>query len=264
MNPANRDQHRPPVGEIKSGARPLVRFTRRLGLMLGLAVGPILAAAGDGAPLQFDRLDLNDGRQLKNVVVRSYDARTERLLVVADGKAMMVPLALVPAPYNQQLRSAPASGGSVSSVPEAPAQPGATSASSQPVPTGPAGKQRPAADTAQNPGKRRAKSSTSGSLSKEASLAQHQAAARARATKYFRYEFQIGSNSISVTALDFELGPTAPVPGWTGRCRTEGKAFIEYFDSKGRSFQRTTSIFEVTTEQKPGEALTVIDFTRKG
>jgi hypothetical protein len=96
-----------------------------------------------------------------------------------------------------------------------------------------------------------------------ASPTQHQFVARTRANRYYRYEHQIGSNSISVTALEFDLGTTLPVPGWPGRCRTEGKAFIEYFDSKGRSYQRTTSTFEILTEQKPGEEIKVVDFTRR-
>ena len=97
----------------------------------------------------------------------------------------------------------------------------------------------------------------------EAGLTQHQAAAQQRAQTYFQYEFQVGSNSIVVTSLSFELDVPKPVPGWTGRCFTSGKAFIEYFDSKGRSYQRTTSTFEVTTEQRPGEGLKAIDFSRK-
>lgn len=44
---------------------------------------------------------------------------------------------------------------------------------------------------------------------------------------------------------------------------TEGKAFIEYFDRKSRSYQRTTSTFEILTEQKPGEEIKVVDFTRR-
>ena len=73
----------------------------------------------------------------------------------------------------------------------------------------------------------------------------------------------MGSNSIIVQSVSLELSVPVSVPGWTGRFQTQGKAYIEYYDSKGRSFQRATSTFEVTTEQKPGEALQVVDFSRK-
>jgi hypothetical protein len=211
-------------------------------------------------PLNFARLDLLDGRKLKNVVVKSYDLKSERLLVIADGKAMMIPIASVPPPFNQQLKSAPASGASVSTISPAP----------RPIIS--AADQYHMEVTARVPQQapvrvappRRAERPRSGDpMLADATLAQHQAAAHGRAQRYFRYEFQIGSNSISVTSLDFEVGVPAAVPGWTGRYCTNGKAFIEYFDSKGRSYQRTTSTFEITTEQKPGEALTVIDFSRK-
>jgi hypothetical protein len=53
------------------------------------------------------------------------------------------------------------------------------------------------------------------------------------------------------------------VTGWTGRYRTEGKAYLEFFDSKGWSYSRATSRFEVLTEQKPDGALKVVDFLVK-
>ena len=53
-----------------------------------------------------------------------------------------------------------------------------------------------------------------------------------------------------------QFAARALVVGWK-------QAFLEYFDSKGRSYQRATSTFEVLTEQKPGEEIKVIDFSRK-
>ena len=237
---------------------------------------PDSARSADNVPLRFTQIDLTDGRQLKNVVVKSYDARTERLLIVADKTAMTIPIALLPPPFNEKLKAAPATGGSVStalSLPRPPAPPppsvGASDANAVAVPATPAPEVNVApepAPSAPRPAPRitpRPRRSSDSGEPAEASPTQHQFVARTRANRYYRYEHQVGSNSISVTALEFDLGTTVAVPGWPGRCRTEGKAFIEYFDSKGRSFQRTTSTFEVLTEQKPGEEIKVIDFTRK-
>ncbi len=230
--------------------------------------------SAESIPLRFNQIDLTDGRQLKNVVVRSYDAKTERLLIVADKTAMTIPIVLIPPPFNEKLKAAPATGASVSTAlalprPVPPSSPTEPDRSTVAVPTspapeiiaGPEASQPPSAPAPRSRPQPRRNVETGEPV--EASPTQHQFVARTRANRYYRYEHQVGSNSISVTALEFDLGTTTPVPGYAGRCRTEGKAFIEYFDSKGRSYQRTTSTFEVLTEQKPGEEIKVIDFSRK-
>jgi hypothetical protein len=255
-------------------------FARRPILLL--ACGVMLAAipgqmnSAEAVPLKFNQIDLTDGRQLKNVVVKSYDARTERLLIVADKTALTIPIALLPPPFNEKLKAAPAAGGSVSTALSLPRPPVASTpapaeaeATAVAVPTTPAPEVNVPGETpapVPQPAPRTNPRPRRGSDSGEpaaASPTQHQFVARSRANRYYRYEHQVGSNSISITSLEFDLGTTQPVPGWPGRCRTEGKAFIEYFDSKGRSYQRTTSTFEILTEQKPGEEIKVVDFTRK-
>ena len=255
-------------------------FARRT--ILFLACGVMLAAisqpmnSAEPVPLRFNQIDLTDGRQLKNVVVKSYDARTERLLIVADKTAMTIPIALLPPPFNEKLKAAPAAGGSVStalSLPKPPPSstpvPAEAAATAVAVPTTPAPEVNVPSEVpapVPQPAPRANSRPRRGSDSSEpagASPTQHQFVARSRANRYYRYEHQVGSSSISVTSLEFDLGTTLPVPGWSGRYRTEGKAFIEYFDSKGRSYQRTTSTFEILTEQKPGEEIKVVDFTRR-
>ncbi|MBZ5586652.1 MAG: hypothetical protein LAQ30_31590, partial [Acidobacteriia bacterium] len=59
------------------------------GLALLLLAVRALAPAAE-VPLRFDRIDLLDGRTLKNVVVKSYDATSDKLLLVADGTALLV------------------------------------------------------------------------------------------------------------------------------------------------------------------------------
>src|SRR5688500_13032555 len=133
-------------------------FARRTTLLL--ACGAMLAAisgrmnSAETVPLKFNQIDLTDGRQLKNVVVKSYDARTERVLIVADKTAMTIPIALLPPPFNEKLKAAPATGGSVSTtlaLPRPPAPSAATpteaEATAIAVPTTPAPEVNVAAET---------------------------------------------------------------------------------------------------------------------
>lgn len=220
---------------------------------MALSVSPVVLAAGadDDVPLSFTRLDLSDGRKLRNVVVKSYDAKSQKLLVIADGRAMTFPVALLPPPFNEQLKRAPASGGSVSTL-TLPPRPIATAADQytleRPMPIRPAhvtpSPARPVSAPIEDPTRL---------------VAKHEGAARNRAARYYTFEHPVGSSSVKVTLLDVEIESTKPVPGWEGRFETQGKAFLEYYDSKGRSFQRATSAFEIVTEQKSGESLQVVD-----
>jgi hypothetical protein len=229
------------------------------------------AHAAESVPLRFAELELTDGRQLTDVVVKSYDAKSEKLFVLAGKTALSLPIALFPPPLNEQLKAAPASRGAVSTVPGAARAPTSAQESepvavpSTPAPANPVAIEAPPPvpnPPAQRPVLRPKRSSDSAEPS-EPSPTRHQFVVRSKATRYYRYEHQIGSNSISITSLEFDLTPPRPVPGYPGRYQTDGKAFLEYYDSKGRSVQRATSTFEMITEAKPGEEIKVIDFVRK-
>ena len=268
--------------------------------MVIACVAPGIAARGEEVPLKFERIDLSDGRVLKNVVIKSYDAKTEKLLLIADGKAMTIPIALVPPPFDRHLKRAPASGSWVSSTPSAvrpiasaadqysldrsvvvprpPRQMAGAADQYQSEAPGPARSPKTKADLALESNRRNQAATSSAppvihvrpsvpqpapAALAGATIAQHAAAAQQRAKNYFRYEFPIGSGSIKVTVLDFEWSPPKAVPGWEGRFETQGKAYLEFFDSKGYSFQRATRSFEVVTEQKAREDMTVIDLRLK-
>ena len=90
------------------------------------------------------------------------------------------------------------------------------------------------------------------------------AVASAHVRRYYKYEYRPASSSVAVTDSDIEVDETEPVTGWTNRYRTTGKIYLEVYDSVGGgSFRRRVTKFEVLTEQKPGERIKVIDFTRK-
>lgn len=208
-----------------------------------ISMTPAVAADDDEKPvLEFKRLDLLDQRTLRDVVVRSYDARTDKLLVVAAGKAMTIPASVVPAPFADQLRQqAPSSGSIVSNGGTQPAPPSRPNRTHEPA---------------------RAPAQTATSAGQDA--AAHRAVAIDRAMTFFRYEFKAGSDAMRVDSVKIDAGPATPIAGWTGRYRTQGKAYLGLFDTKGWSATRAQSTFEIVTEQKPDEPITVIDFSRKG
>jgi hypothetical protein len=209
---------------------------------LFLAIG-VAASAGE-VPLKLARLDLVDGRTLTNVVIKSYDAATGRLLLVADGTAMLIPVSLVPPPFGERIKtSAPAAGATTSVVTMLPAGPAPAVTSPQ---SAPAAAGSPAAAEADR-----------------LLLASHRKVAAERARRYYEFESWSGSSAISVTKLDIQTEPPGPIDGWPGRCRTRGTAYLEFFDSKGRSFSRSSGRFEVITELKPDGSVTAVDFTPK-
>jgi hypothetical protein len=215
----------------------------RLALMLSLCLFTS-GMAGEPKPvLEFERLDLSDGRKLRKVVVKTYDAEKGRLMLVASGKAMIVGIELVPEPFRGKLKEeTPRAGGSTSSTPPTRIRP-ATPPNPAPPPVAP-----PPPGHASRP-----------SIDPEA----HKAAALERAQNFYRYEHKAGSDSIRVTAVNFETDDPEAITGWEGRYRIQGRVLLEYFDSKGYSFNRATDRFDVITEQKGAGSIKVIDFSRK-
>lgn len=274
--------------------RPIPLFNAFLTIVI-LAFSPVAGAQNDdNLPLKFERLDLNDGQTLRKVEVKSYDATTDRLLIVTDGKAMTVPLKQIPPPFDQLLKLAPASGASVSTTqsaappkaatstvrsaprPAAPARVTTTSTTrpatvrvSAPQPTPKASPTRPAAvprttsRTATAPSQTSAARPVAAALPARtgASVSQHQAAARARADRFFRHEHRPGSDEMRVLRLSLDMGIPQPVAGWDGRYRTAGTAMLVYSGRGTR--QHVTNSFEVITEQKEGAPMEVIFFDHK-
>jgi|GEM_PF-3340112 len=221
-------------------------------LFLFLAASAL--AWADDTPLVFERIDLSDGRSLKEVTIKTYDATSGRVLLIANGKASMVPLNVFPAPLDKQIAAtAPRAGSTTMTMAQRTPPPAAAPTTGQttspvPVPTSPPRIDRTYSDAAEV-------------ARAEAEVRQHAQAARNKADRYFRYEYRLGSNAVRIRSLDLDLGATEAVSGWSGRYRTTGKAYIEYFDSAGWSYSRTNSVFEVVTEQKPNGQIEAVDFT---
>jgi hypothetical protein len=231
----------------------LARAATVSSLLLLVAAGTAAQAADETTSLSYVRIDLLDGRTLQDVLVKSYDASSGKLLVVTNGRAQLIPIRLLPPPIAARLKAVAPEGGSTTAVVTQTTMPPEKedSAVSKSIP-----------EIAPVPAIAALDPSSPAEIEKLLNL--HQKVAEKWVTNYYQFEFHAGSSSISVTVLNFDLDDPKPIDGWTGRYRTEGKAFLEYYDSKGRSFQRTTSCFEVITEQKNGVGKPkVVDFVRK-
>lgn len=217
-------------------------------------VGPAARSAdeskSEGRPA-FDRLELTDGRVLFNVLVRSFDSKAEKVLLVANGKALVVTLGILPEHVVGVIRRAPAAGETVNTMPESksPTQ-GPTHPTSAPVIVSPA----PVAVVRKDP---------LTEAPAAALLREHRDAAGLRARRYFGHELLGTAESERIEQFEMELGTPTSVTGWAGRYRTEGKVFIRFLDWRTLQSRRVISAFEVVTEQKPGEAISVVDFSRK-
>ena len=245
----------PRTGTIGRQPGPIIIPMRTLILFLAL----LSFAHAESSITPVGRLVLRDGRILKNVVIRSYDAPSSKVLVLSEGRALLIPIALLPPAYAEKVRAAQPTADLVQTTPipattaEQPAPPVSETTPAAPVAPSVPPTPAPAQPAPVNP---RAEPVDP--------LEAHMAAATAHVRRYYKFEYRSGSNSIAVTDTDIAIEETEPVTGWTNRYRTKGKVYLEIYDSiGGGSFRRGTSRFEVLTEQKPGELIKVVDFTRR-
>jgi len=230
----------------------------RFFVVLGMLTNTITVFADE-----FLRLDLLDGRVLRKVTLRSYDPETDKVLLLSEGKAYIVPAKLVPPPFAEQFRkNGPRSGSSVSTV-SAPISPSAPPPPAIRTVSAAAGASAPNVGPTSQVRRPIVKPAPRPTETAAASAEAHARVAATRASRFFRYEFKAGSDSISVTLLNVDVTTCESVPGWNGRYRTQGHAFLEFYDSRGNSFQRADRGFEVITEEATPGLPAVIDFTQK-
>ena len=85
-------------------------------------------------------------------------------------------------------------------------------------------------------------------------------AAHTALRRKFRYEENAGSGSSYVLSDDYSLNDPEEVPGWAGRYRVTGKAYVREYDSRGgfNSRRRDVEILIQTKEKKRPEVLEVL------
>ncbi len=207
---------------------------RRLLLLLCLALpGGLLAADPAPVALRHETLTLTDGRVLHQVTIKSYDARTGKLLLLADGKALSLPIALVPEPLAAQLKDgAPKAGGTTSSTAErvvyAPVV----------LPNGPGGAPKVMAHAV---------------LTAEQKLQGHKDSARLAARNQTLSKYWTG-NVRKVEIRRCEPDEPVAAEGWIDRYKTRVAVTYDCLDAAGVSLSQGTIRYEITTEFPPNRS----------
>jgi hypothetical protein len=221
----------------------------------------------ESATMPVGRITLTNGRILKQVVIRSYDTPSEKVLLLSEGKALLIPITLLPPVFAEKVKADAARStadlvqtsrvrtleehaAALAELSLAADTDNSTTGETTPAPPAPSSPSSPAPD---------------GTFAESTNpFKDHREAAMAYVRRYFKFRYPTGHNSTTVTDTDFDIEETKAVTGWTNRYRTVGKAYVEIYDSiGGGSFRRGSAKFEIVTEQKPGEEIKVIDFTRK-
>lgn len=96
-----------------------------------------------------------------------------------------------------------------------------------------------------------------------APVEKHESVALEKARRYFKFEYPLGSGAVHAFNVEIESHGTKEVPGWPGRYRTSGKAYIEYYDRQGRAPYRTAREFEIVTQEKDDGSIEIEDLTVK-
>ncbi len=95
-----------------------------------LLIALSLASLAQAAQPTYPHLALADGRQLHDVTIKSFDQASGKFLIIADGKAQLIPAAQLPAALTAQLKNnLPDSGRSTNIQATLPAQTEAQKAS---------------------------------------------------------------------------------------------------------------------------------------
>ena len=217
----------------------------RLGLLVALAVTGLAATlpAADKEPLalKYDTFPLTDGRTLTKVVIKSYDPKGEKLLLLADGRALILPVALVPDPLGTRLKE------------EAPKS-GATTTSTQ---------ERKVYAPVAVPGSNGARTFSQPVLNADEKVQKHREAARRTAeTQLVGTYMRDGARTWKVAQC--EMQEPVPVEGWIDRYRSTGVITLDFFDAKGAKLRSITRHVEVVTEKPPLRSVAmVLSFVEK-
>jgi len=187
--------------------------------------------------LEFARLDLIDGRSLRNVVVKSFNPNAQTLFVVADHKAMTISLQLVP-PAVRPMFSAVRISAPTAAVSEMPRRkrpaPASTHGDPEPTSTDPAAAQP------------------------SAGAKEHAEFAQKYADEYYHTKHQFTMGSVSAVVIDVAVDDCSPMQGWERQYRSQGHVNVSY--SNGQQGRLT---FEVLSKEADDHSLTLVQFIRK-
>ncbi len=218
------------------------RFPRAL-LVLSVALaGAVASAVADHVPLnlRYHRINLANGRILKDVTLNSFNREAGLVYVYEDHQLKPYPRALFPGFVTDRIAARTA---------EQPAPAERATPTPEPAKAHPT----PPADHDTSPAAIAAR--------EEALLDAVAAKARTAALNHLRYKIKTGSGYTTVTDADLELNPPEPVAGWSQRYRVRGDGYYSYYESVGGAFHRRSRGVEVLLEASTPGRIKVLEVT---
>lgn len=230
-------------------------------LMLGFALLAAAWAAPHKIEMPVENLVLKNGQKYANGTIQSFDHASGKVVLMADRKITSLQLELLPDELADRI---------IAMVPDETQDAIRAEKSARKQQEADAARTKAAQEKARAEelsrgaaeGRARA-AETAKETKQEQMKAETTRLARTRADRYFRYEFRPGSGATVQIRRDIDLEEPVEVAGWANRYRVQGQIGLEYYDSKGRSFNSTVQRFEVTAQGDNQGRMTVVDFTVK-
>lgn len=218
----------------------------RLFLIFMLPVAAVtMVKADDLVPLNlsFARINLANGRVLKNATLTSVNRDSNLIYVLEERRLKPYPAALFPGFIATQIADR------VQEYPTA-------------KPKSPAANSNRATSTATDDAPRHPVGSPADHAARRAAIEEAVAAKAQRAAlRHFRYGTRSGSGYTTMTNGEVDLDPPSPIPGWTHRYRVEGTVYFSTYDSVGSSFQNRRRGVEVIVEATSPHRVKVLEVT---
>ncbi|GAB5560189.1 MAG: hypothetical protein SynsKO_18360 [Synoicihabitans sp.] len=203
----------------------------------------ICATAQSMVPLDLNyaRINLSNGRVLKQATLTGINRESDLIYVLEDRKLKPYPRKLFPTfvtdRVDDRLAEFPADKPNSRAIKASPKTPTAKSDASR-APIG--SPERNAADRA----------------AIEAAVA---AKAETAARRHFRYGQRSGSGYTATTSSEVDLDSPVAIPGWPGRYRVKGVAYYSYYDSVGTTFHNRRRGVEVIVEAQSPSRVKVLE-----
>lgn len=238
------------------------RARRAFGRFALAALSPVLLfARPHDVNLELETLTLLNGRSYGKCVLRSYDPDNGRVVFVEQRNMVSVQLELLPKELAERV---------VALVPAADKD-AAREAKDRELQRQRAADKQNTARNAERAKQNRTEDRQSADRAAESEASQLASRLKAnakqavyvRARRYFSYEYKPGSGSVAITRGGLELDEPEDVPGWDRRMRVSGTVGLEFYDSYGGSFNRTTRSFEALVEGSKNGSVKIIDFALK-
>lgn len=231
----------------------------KTGFLAFVAIAAVAVATPHKVELAFETLALKNGKTLPNGTVRSYDPASGNVVVMSGRSIVSLQIELLPDEVAARIAALVPS----ESKDEArAAREERRRTAQEQKKQNERGAARAAAEAARAKDARQARQHESQEELRQAKISRAaREAAAARARRYFTYESKPGSGATVTVRREVEVEEPVPVTGWPDRYRVKGSIGLEYYDSKGRSFNNSIRDFEVIVQGDERGNVKVVDFS---